>query len=153
MIYDAIVNGARQLAFYGGHSPMCWNGLDSLHRWSWTYWNEVLAGLIREINAASPIAPALVNPGSTRILRSDDPTVQVISRRGAGRDLWVIAARSGAGSRPVTISGLPGTAGEGTVYTEGRSIAAVNASFTDVFDRWDVHVYRFRLRPGSGFAR
>jgi hypothetical protein len=146
MIYDAILNGARQLAFYGGHSPMCWSGLDSLHRWSWTYWNHVLAGLIREINATSPIAPALVSPGSARVLRSDDPTVQVISRRGAGRDLWVIAARSGAGSRPVTISGLPPTAGEGTVYTEGRSIAAAGGSLTDTFDRWDVHVYRFRLR-------
>jgi hypothetical protein len=146
MIYDAILNGARHLAFYGGHSPKCWSGLDSVYRWGWTYWSDVLAGLTREINAASPIAPALVNPGSTRILRSDDPTVQVISRRGAGRDLWVIAARSGAGSRPVTISGLPAAAGEGTVYTEGRSVAAANGSFADTFDRWDVHVYRFRLR-------
>jgi hypothetical protein len=148
MIYDAILNGARHLAFYGGHSPKCWSGLDSVYRWSWTYWNDVLAGLIREINAASTIAPALVNPGSTRVLRSNDPTVQVISRRGAGRDLWVIAARSGAGSRPVTISGLPAAAGEGTVYTEGRSIAAANGSFADTFDRWDVHVYRFRLGRG-----
>jgi hypothetical protein len=144
MIYDAILNGARHLAFYGGHSPKCWSAVDSVFRWSWTYWNDVLAGLIREINATSPIAAALVNPGSTRVLRSDDPTVQVISRRGAGRDLWVIAARSGAGSRPVTISGLPATAGEGTVYTEGRSIAAAGGSVTDAFDRWDVHVYRFR---------
>src|SRR5918992_1036197 len=78
MIYDAILNGARSVAFYGGRRPKCWSGLDSVHRWSWTYWNEVLAGLIREINAASPIAPALVNPGSTRTLVSDDPTVQVI---------------------------------------------------------------------------
>jgi hypothetical protein len=146
MIYDAILNGARHLAFYGGHSPMCWSGLDSVNRWNWTYWNDVLAGLVREINSTSPIAPALVNPGSTRLLRSDDPTVQAISRRGAGRDLWVIAARRGAGSRPVTIRGLPATAEEGTVYTEGRSIAAAGGSLTDTFDRWDVHVYRFRLR-------
>jgi hypothetical protein len=146
MIYDAILNGARHLAFFGGNSPKCWSGLDSVYGWSWTYWTDVLAGLVQEINAASPIAPALVNPGSTRVLPSDDPTVQVISRRGAGRDLWVIAARSGAGSRPVRIGGLPAAAGEGIVYTEGRSLTATDGSLTDVFDRWDVHVYRFRLR-------
>jgi hypothetical protein len=144
MIYDAILNGARHLAFYGGQSPMCWSGLDSVFRWNWTYWNDVLARLIREIGAASPIAPALVNPGSTRILPTDDPTVQAISRR-AGRDLWAIAARSGAGTRPVTIGGLPEIAGDGIVYTEERAIAAAAGSLTDTFDRWDVHVYRFRL--------
>ena len=139
MIYDAIVNGARNLAFYGAHNPKCWSAID------WTFWNDVLAGLIREINARSPIAPALVNPGSTRKLASDDPSVQAISRRGAGRDLWVIAARSGAGSRSVTIRGLPFAARRGSVYTEGRSLDAAGGSFTDTFERWDVHVYRFRL--------
>src|SRR5918992_530042 len=147
MIYDAILNGARSLAFYGGNNANCWSGLDSVYRWNWTFWNDVLAGLIREINAASPIAPALVNPGSTRALPTSDATVQAISRRGAGRDLWVIAAASGAGSRSVTISGLPATAGEGAVYTENRSVRAVHGSLTDGFDRWDVHVYRFKLPP------
>jgi hypothetical protein len=145
MVYASILNGARNLAFYGGHSPGCWSGLDSVFGWNWTFWNEVLAGLIREISSTSPIAPALVNPGSTRILGSDDPTVQVISRRGAGRELWVIAARSGESRKAVTISGLPPSAAEAAVYTEGRSITAVAGSFTDTFDRWDVHVYRFRL--------
>jgi hypothetical protein len=145
MIYGAIVNGARSLAFYGGHSPMCWSGLDSVFRWNWTYWHDVLAGLIREIGARSAIAPALVNPGSTRVLKTDDPTVQAISRRGAGGDLWVIATRSGHGSRMVTITGLPAAALNGSVYTEGRSITATDGSLTDAFDRWDVHVYRFKL--------
>jgi hypothetical protein len=145
MIYDAILNGARNLAFYGGQNPSCWSSSDSVYRWNWTFWNDVLAGLVREISAASPIAPALVNPGSTRVLESDDPTVQAISRRGAGGDIWVIAARSGAGSRVVTISGLPAGATRAGVYTEGRSIISADGAFTDTFDRWDVHVYRFRL--------
>ena len=145
MIYDAILNGARNLAFYGGHNPRCWSGIDTVYRWNRTFWNDVLAGLVREIGARSPIAPALVNPGSTRRLGSDDAGVQAISRRGAGRDLWVIAARSGEGSRSVTISGLPFAITGGSVYTEGRSITAAEGSLTDTFDRWDVHVYRFRL--------
>jgi hypothetical protein len=151
MIYDAILNGARNLAFYGGHNPKCWGAIDAVYRWNWTFWNEVLAGLVREIGAASPLAPALVNPGSTRTLATDDPSVQAISRRGAGRDLWVIAARSGEGSRSVTIRGLPLGVTGGTVYTEGRSITPAQGALTDTFERWDVHVYRFRLpRPVAG---
>jgi hypothetical protein len=145
MVYDAILNGARSLAFYGGHSPLCWSALDRIYGWNWTFWNDVLAGLIREISASSPIAPALVSPGSTQGLASDDPTVQVISRRGAGRDLWVIAARSGRGTREVTIGGLPAGVREADVYTERRTVSAAGGSFADNFDRWDVHVYRFKL--------
>jgi hypothetical protein len=147
MIYDAILNGARSLAFYGGNINRCWNTRDAGLLWNWTFWDEVLEDLIQEINAESPIAPALVNPGSTRVLTSSDATTQVISREGSGGDLWVIAARHGTGSQPVTIGGLPAAATNGTVYTEGRSVAAAGGSFTDTFAQWDVHVYRFDTSP------
>ena len=147
MIYDAILNGARSLAFYGGNIDRCWTAGDSALGWNWTFWNGVLKGLIQEISADSPIAPALVNPGSTKVLASSDATTQVISREGAEGDLWVIAARHGAGSAPVTIGGLPTTANTGTVYTEGRSVVAAAGSFTDTFSQWDVHVYRFDKSP------
>jgi hypothetical protein len=148
MIYDAILNGARSLAFYGGNINRCWNESDTTRGWNWTFWDSVLEDLVREINAESPIAPALVNPGSTKTLQSSDATTQVISREGAtGSELWVIAARHGEGSASVTISGLPATVREGTVYTEGRSIEVTNGSFTDTFSRWDVHVYRFTVPP------
>jgi hypothetical protein len=145
MIYDAILNGARNLAFYGGNIYRCWNETDEQYGWSWAFWNGVLKDLIKEINAASPIAPALVNPGSTQVLASSDATTQVISRVAGEGELWVMAARHGAGSQGVTISGLPPTVTNGTVYAEGRSIAVSNGSFTDTFDRWDVHVYRFTV--------
>jgi hypothetical protein len=149
MIYDAILNGARNLAFYGGNIDRCWTPADAALGWNWTFWNTVLEVLIEEINADSPIAPALVNPGSTQVLTSSDTTTQVISRAGAGGDLWVIAARHGEGSQPVTIAGLPSAATGGTVYTEGRSITANAGSFTDTFAQWDVHVYRFDTSPPS----
>jgi hypothetical protein len=148
MIYDAIINGARMLAFFGGNNPQCWNTADSAHAWSWTFWNTVLKGLIGEINAISPLAPALVNVGTTQALHSSDATTQVISRAGNAGDLWVMAARSGAGTASVTVDGLPPTVTSGTVYTEGRSIAVANGSFTDTFDRWGVHVYHFEA-PGT----
>jgi len=148
MIYDAILNGATSLAFYGGNLDRCWNESDAARGWNWTFWDTVLEGLVREVNADSPIAPALVNPGSTKTLESTDAETQVISREGAGdSDLWVIAARHGAGTAPVTITGLPAGIRTGTVYTEGRSVDVTNGSFTDTFSRWDVRVYRFAVPP------
>ena len=148
MIYDAIINGARSLAFYGGNIYRCWNARDAALEWNWTFWDDVLEGLVREISAVSPIAPALVNPETTEVLTSSDPSTQVISRRGAtSEDIWVIAARHGDDSLPVTISGLPSSVTSGTVYTEGRSIPVTGGSFTDTFSRWGVHVYHFRDEP------
>jgi hypothetical protein len=148
MVYDAIINGARDLAFYGGNNPSCWSPSDSAYGWNWTFWASVLKPLIREINASSPIAPALVSPGSTQVLSSSDSSTEVISRQGAASgDLWVIAARSGAGSEPVTISGLPAGITSGSVYTENRSVTVANGSFTDTFGQWGVHVYHFVLPP------
>ena len=148
MIYDAILNGARSLAFYGGNINRCWNESDAAAGWNWTFWDTVLEDLVREINADSPLAPALVNPASTKTLASTDPTTQVVGREGTDEsELWVIAARHGEGTAPVTISGLPAAVEDGTVYTEGRSIQVANGSFTDTFARWDVHVYRFDIPP------
>ena len=143
MIYDAIINGARSLAFYGGNINRCWNAGDSARGWNWTFWNTVLREMIAEISAISPIAPALVNADTTQVLSTSDSTTQAIARAGNGDDLWVIAARSGTGTQSVTISGLPASVANGTVYTENRTISAVNGSFTDAFAQWGVHVYRF----------
>jgi hypothetical protein len=150
MIYDAIINGARNLAFYGGNNANCWNGTDTAFGWSWTFWNNVLKGLIEEINASSPLAPVLVNTGSTQTLPSNDASTEVISRQGAtSSDLWVLAARSGAGPQSVTISGLPANITTGSVYTENRSVSVSNGSFTDAFGQWDVHVYHFTIGTSS----
>jgi hypothetical protein len=150
MIYDAIINGARNLAFYGGNNANCWNSNDTTYGWNWTFWNGVLKGLIQEINASSSVAPALVNTASTHTLTSSDTATGVISRQGAtSNDLWVIAARSGAGSQTVTISGLPSGITSGDVYTENRTINASNGSFSDTFGQWDVHVYHFTTAGGG----
>jgi hypothetical protein len=142
MIYTAILNGARSLAFYGGNLAQCWNEVDARYRWSWTYWDRVLAPLVREIGALSPLAPALVNPATTVVLPTSDPNVQAISRRGAGGDLWVIAARNGEGTAPVSIGGLPQSATLAEVFTEGRTAPILGGTLTDAFSRWEVHVYR-----------
>jgi hypothetical protein len=116
MIYDAIVSGARALAFYGGQNPKCWGQLDAAGGWNWTFWERVLEPLVRELSG--PINAALVNPGSTRELPTSNRAVRAI-RRGE----WVIATSS-ADAGEVTIDGVPG------------------GSITDTFGRWSVHVYR-----------
>jgi hypothetical protein len=149
MIYDSIINGARGLAFYGGNFTRCQTASDQALGWNWTFWNDVLADLVMEVNADSPLASVLVNPASTHRPTSSDPTTEVISRHARGsNDLWVIAARYGAGTADVTISGLPRAITSGDVYTEGRSVSVKDGSFTDSFDRWGVHVYRFSPTGG-----
>ena len=143
MLYDAILNGARSIAFYGGNNPNCWTTTDSRFGWNWSFWSSVLKPLLGEINSLSPLAPALVNPATTQTLQASDATTQAISRQGNSGDLWVLAARHGAGTAHVTIGGLPATVSTGTVYTEGRSITVSNGSFTDDFSQWGVHVYHF----------
>ena len=144
MIYHAIVNGARALAFYGGNNLKCWGPFDAVGGWNWTFWNGVLEPLVREIGAASPLAPALVQPGSTRALATSDPMTQAISRRGRNGDLWVIAARSGEDREQVAITGLPAWTTSADVYTEARSVRTVEGTLTDSFGRWAVHVYRLQ---------
>jgi RTX calcium-binding nonapeptide repeat (4 copies)/IPT/TIG domain len=141
MIYDAIINGARSLAFYGGNNPDCWNATDTQHSWSWTFWDSTLRSLISEIGASSALAPALVDPASTTVLPASDTTTEVVRRDGNSGDVWVLAARSGTGTAAVTISGLPASAASASVYTEGRSVPVANGSLTDNFAQWDVHVY------------
>ena len=143
MLYDAILNGARSVAFYGGNNPNCWTANDRQYGWNWSFWSSVLKPLLGEINSLSPLAPALVNSATTKTLPANDATTQAISRQGNAGDLWVIAARHGPGTARVTIGALPAAVSTGTVYTEGRSIAVSNGSFTDDFAQWGVHVYHF----------
>jgi hypothetical protein len=143
MAYDAILNGARGLVFFGGGAAECMEPADESYGWNWTFWEGVLERLVREIGPRSRLHAALVSPGTGIRLRWSDGRTQVRSRM-AGRDLWIIAARHGPGTTRMTIRRLPAWATRGAVYREGRVVRVRNGSFTDTFPRWAVHVYRFR---------
>jgi hypothetical protein len=148
MIYDAIINGARGLSFFGGDNPACWDQSDKRTGWNWTYWNSTLEPLVDEISADSPIGPALANPGSTRTLSTNDPHTEAISRlvqTPSGTQVWVLAAHDGTRARTVTVTGLPGNTTWAGVYTENRGTPVANRTITDRFGPWQVHVYRFAL--------
>jgi hypothetical protein len=144
MAYDAIINGARGLLFFGGQIPHCLDSADAARGWNWTFWDDVLKGLLAEIGPHGLLHPALLVPGSGLDLRTTDPTTEIRSRRVGATDIWVMSARSGPGTKDVTISGLPHTIHTGTHYRSPRPVTVREGAFTDTFSQWDVHVYHFR---------
>jgi hypothetical protein len=144
MAYDAILNGARALNFFGGGNAGCWSGNDATYGWSWTFWQSVLEPLVRQLSASSPLAPALVNHAKAPRVKAGRSDTETMVRQGTSvDDLWLIAARNGPGTRTVTFKGLPGWAHRAAVYTEARSVKASAGSFSDRFSQWNVHVYHF----------
>lgn len=144
MAYDAILNGARALTFYGGSNTRCFSGSDDQYGWNWSFWQTVLEPLVQELSASSPLAPALVNAAKTPQVTTRGAGGETLLKEGTSvDDLWLIAARNGPGTRTVTFKGLPRWAHRGGVYTEHRTVTASGGSFRDRFSQWDVHVYHF----------
>jgi hypothetical protein len=144
MAYDAIVNGADALAFYGGNLAGCWSPTDAQFGWNWTFWQTVLKPLVEELSASSPIEPALTNPQTSEPIATNDATSEAVLRQGTSvDDIWLIAARSGPGTKTVTFKGLPSWVHRGSVYSEDRTVTASASSFHDRFGQWDAHVYHF----------
>ena len=63
MAYEAIVNGARGLVFFGGHLTQVCTPADAKAGWNWTFWNRVLRPLVVELNSPE-IRPALLAPNA-----------------------------------------------------------------------------------------
>lgn len=148
MVYDAIINGARGVSFFGGNNPHCWSRIDRRYGWNWTFWSRALDPLIEQIGSRSPLGSALADAASNDALRTNDAGTEAISRIAvtpSGPQLWVIAARSNAGPEHVSISGLPASATSATVYGERRTVRVADGTLTDRFRRWQVHVYHLRL--------
>jgi hypothetical protein len=160
MAYDAILNGAKALTFFGGNNAGCFSGSDATYGWNWSFWQSVLEPLVQQLSASSPIAPALVNPAGTPRVTTRGSGTETMVRQGTSvDDLWLIAARNGAGTSTVTFKGLPRWTHRGSVYTENRTVIASGGSFKDRFSQWDVHVYHFveplllrKLAPTQGMV-
>ena len=51
MAYQAIVNGARGLVFFGGHLTQVTTPADAKAGWNWTFWDRVLRPLVAELTS------------------------------------------------------------------------------------------------------
>jgi hypothetical protein len=152
MAYQAIVNGARGLAFFGGHLTQIARPADARAGWNWTFWEQVLRPLLQELTS-SAVAPALVAPAARRAVKAGTKAVELVTRED-GDFLYVIAVRRGGGTSRVGFSGLPRrrdgqpiTGGEVLFEYEGgafRTVSVGDGRFRDWFAQHDARVYRFR---------
>ncbi|HZJ14876.1 MAG TPA: immunoglobulin domain-containing protein [Chthoniobacteraceae bacterium] len=150
MAYQAIANGARGLMFFGGNIAATLNAQDAPLGWNWTFWNDVLEPIVREIGDHSPLLPALVAPDSALPVTISGATFPDIEFRvrDSGPYLYIIATKREGATANVTFSGLPAWAATGEVlYESPRTVPASGGQFTDTFAPFDVHVYRFAQSP------
>ena len=160
MAYQAIVNGARALVFFGGHLTEISPPEDAAAGWNWTFWEQVLRPVVAEL-ASPELAPALAAPAANVPVRTSAAGIELAVRR-AGGFLYVIAVRR-SGVSPVKFTGLPAGVMSGVVLFEYeqrplpppivaghqviRPVDVAGWSFSDWFALHDAHVYRFPL-PG-----
>jgi hypothetical protein len=160
MAYQAIANGARGLAFFGGHLTSVQSPADARAGWNWTYWREALEGVVRELSSTA-LAPALVAPPSKLAVHTQPHSNDIeIATRQTAQFLYVLVVRRGGATAQIGIAGLPASTRGGEVLFEYvqdplpppldpasekfRSIAVTGGAFRDWFAPYDARVYRFR---------
>ena len=146
MTYQAIINGARGLLYFGGHIEKSLSPRDAKLGWNWTHWNHVLRPVIEEIGAKSPLYPALTAADSPLPIQCTTPGVEFVARE-VGGDLFLLAAKREGDTVQARFTGLPADRTHADVlYESPRTIDAKDGVLTDWFAPFEVHVYRF-IRP------
>jgi hypothetical protein len=145
MTYEAVINGARGLIYFGGNNERAMSPADRQLGWNWTFWKRVLRPVIEEIGSKSPLYSALVAPSSTLPIKVTGADGMEFCVREAGSDLFVLACKREGATAKVEFSGVPASATKAEVLFESpRTVAAKEGKFTDWFGPFEVHVYRFR---------
>jgi hypothetical protein len=143
MAYDAIINGARAIMFFGARNRHCFTALDERFGWNWTFWYAVVKPLLRELAPGGRLYRALLYPKSGVGITCSDRATGAISRH-VGDIVWVIAARHGDGTKTVRIGGLPTSIRMGRSL-HGHLVKVRRGAFTVRLSRYAVGVYRFHL--------
>ncbi|HEX4519099.1 MAG TPA: hypothetical protein VH063_05910 [Gaiellaceae bacterium] len=153
MAYDAIVAGARGLAFFGGQFKQVMSAADRERGWNWSYWSHVQRPLLVELTDAAHRA-ALTAPKSTRTIKASASDIALSVREAAGF-LYLIAVRKSPSlTGGVRFSGLPAGVAGGTVLEHpgnpARHVEVAGGRFEDPspFAPHNARVYRFQL-PAS----
>lgn len=144
MMYQAIINGANSVSFFG--MPVGLTGRDAELGWNWTFWRAVLRPLLAEIKPGSELYPVLASPDSTYPLKfTGSPQIEVRCKE-ASVYLYIFAAAREGKTVRVSFSGLDD--GEVTVLHENRTLEVRDGEFEDTFSEHDVHIYRaLRVMP------
>jgi hypothetical protein len=144
MTYEAIIDGASGLIYYGATLQPTLSDRDRALGWNWTYWEDVLRSVIQEVGDKGPLAAALCTANSKLPVKSTGGTVELCVRE-VGRDLFILAcSREPHQTAEVQFTGLPPDASEGEVLFEAsRKVTAKDGAFKDQFAPYDVHVFKF----------
>ena len=147
MTYQAIINGARGLVYFGGGWPSTLSERDQRYGWNWTYWERVLRPVIEEVGDKGPLAQALCAMDSKLPVTASGNAIELCVRE-VGHDVFVLACcRDSQKTAEVQFAWLPNDVSKGDVLFESpRTVTAKNGSFSDWFAPYDVHVYRFQRR-------
>jgi hypothetical protein len=147
MTYQAIINGARGLVYYGGNLAPTLSERDQPYGWNWTYWERVLRPIVEEVGDKGPLAAALCAADSKLPIKTNANAIELCVRE-VGRDVFVLACcRDPQKTSQVQFTGLPSDASDGNVLFESpRKVIANSGSFSDWFAPYDVHVYKFARR-------
>ncbi len=165
MTYEAIIDGARGLNYFGGANKACLNERDEKLGYNWTFWESILKPLLAEINEKSPLNAALIAPESkiklktTRLAQPEKGEggkkkpdvsagaasgIEVLTRESPEGIFVLACSREPAHTQEVEFSGLPSSAAAGEVlYESPRKVTAKDGKFTDWFGPYEVHVYKF----------
>ncbi len=142
MVYEAIINGARGLIFFGGNLKQAMNERDAALGWNWTFWERVLRPVIEEIGEKSPLYPALVASDSKLSVKCNSSEIEFCVRE-VGSNVFLFACQRGGATREVQFSGLPPNATGGEMMFENpRRVKITSGKFSDWFAPHEVHVYR-----------
>jgi hypothetical protein len=163
MAYQAIVNGARGLAFFGGHMTQITSPDDAAAGWNWRFWDEVLRPLVSELTSTD-LAPALTGADTSLSISASAADVEVLGRETAGY-LYLLVVRRGTEATRVDFHGLPAQSADASPLTAGevlfeyvqepppppivagkqipRTVAVTNGAFADWLGQHDARVYRF----------
>ena len=145
MTYQAIINGARGLLYFGGHIPKAMTAEDATLGWNWRFWNRVLRPVIEEIGERSALHPALLAPDSNRAIRVEGDGIEFCTRE-AGGTLFLLACSRANGTKQVRFSGLPpGNIEAEVMFEPPRTVAVANGALSDWFAPFEVHVYRIPM--------
>jgi hypothetical protein len=147
MTYQAIINGARGLVYFGGGLRGTIPERDLPFGWNWTYWERVLRPVVEEVGDKGPLAEALCAASSKLPVKASDSAIELCVRE-VGGDVFVLACcREPQKTAQVQFTGLPNDIGDGDVLFESpRKVTAKSGTFTDWFAPYDVHVYKFARR-------
>jgi hypothetical protein len=145
MTYQAIINHARGLVYFGGQLPQSLSERDTMLGWNWTYWDNVLRRVVEEIGDHSRLKPALVASDSKLPVKISNTAagIEYIVREAADM-VFILACKRSSGTAEIEFTGLPAELSEGIVmYEEPRKVQTAAGNFKDWFGPFEVHVYQF----------